>query len=27
MLGGTLIADTMLLVCDPRIRTGALGAR
>ena len=27
MLGGTLVADTMLLVCDPRIRTGAAGAR
>lgn len=27
MVGGTLIADVLLLACDPRIRTGALDAR
>jgi peptide/nickel transport system permease protein len=27
MVGGNLVADIMLLACDPRIRTGALDAR
>lgn len=27
MVGGNLVADVMLLACDPRIRTGALDAR
>ena len=26
MVGGNLIADIMLLACDPRIRTGAADA-